>query len=208
MKHPILGADFLGHFNLLVDVTHCCLVDIVTQLQVNGISTQESSPRPSVPRLITTHSPPGRLPLLTPPAPLDKPVKHSVTHHIPSIRPPVASRPWRLRPERLKIAHQEFDRMLDLGIIWSSSSCWASLSRMVPKKTLGDWRPCGDYWALNHTTLPDKYPVPHLQDFTCSLRGATIFCKIDLARAYHQIPVKPAVIRKTADDPYVFWSAE
>ena len=39
VKHPILGADFLGHFNLLVDVTRRHLVDNVTKLQVHGILT-------------------------------------------------------------------------------------------------------------------------------------------------------------------------
>jgi len=40
---------------------------------------------------------------------------------------------------------------------------------------------------LNSVTTPDRYPLPHIQDFTYHLAGCTIFSKIDLIKAYFQI---------------------
>ena len=69
---------------------------------------------------------------------------------------------------------------------------------MVPTKKTSDWHPCGDYRALNCVTIPDFYPFPHIQDFSATLEGATIFSKLDLACAYCQIPIHPDNVPKTA----------
>ena len=48
VQKPILGADFLRHFALLVDMQNHKLIDSYTQLYIQGILTHDSSPSPSI----------------------------------------------------------------------------------------------------------------------------------------------------------------
>ncbi|XP_066585417.1 uncharacterized protein [Prorops nasuta] len=60
------------------------------------------------------------------------------------------------------------------------------------------YRVCGDYRRLNAATILDRYPIPHIQDFAHSLQGCKVFSKLDLRRAFYQIPVAEEDIQKTA----------
>ncbi|GBM39207.1 Transposon Ty3-G Gag-Pol polyprotein [Araneus ventricosus] len=88
--------------------------------------------------------------------------------------------------------------MVHLGHLRPSKSNYAFSLHMVPKKGTLDWRPVGDYRALNSQTLKDKHPIPCIANFTAELHGSKIFRRIDLIKAYHQIPIHPEDINKTA----------
>ncbi|GBN20731.1 Retrovirus-related Pol polyprotein from transposon opus [Araneus ventricosus] len=140
----------------------------------------------------------SQFPELTNPSQATRNNKSTKVHHfIETTGQPVFSRPRRLSPELLKTARQEFEFLMSQGIVRPSRSPWASPLHMV-KKSNGEWRPCGDYRRLNAITIPDRYPVPHIQDCTQIVFNKTIFSTLDLMRAYHQISVNAADIPKTA----------
>ncbi|GFW20254.1 hypothetical protein TNCV_1855781 [Trichonephila clavipes] len=100
-------------------------------------------------------------------------------------------------PDKLKLETQEFQFMLDNDIIRPSKSQWASPLHLVNKKD-GTLRPCGDYRRLNAQTIPDRYPIPRIEDFNYILKDKKIFSKIDLVKAYYQIPIAEEDKEKTA----------
>jgi len=192
VTRPILGADFFTFFNLLVDCSLSCLVEkdnLVSSLfSSDGIGLIKDNVLEFVkaytPHVLTRQDA-SSMPCLS-------------EHVIQTINcAPVRDRRRELSQERRLSAEKEFLELESQGIIRRSSSPWASALQIVVKKD-GSLRCCGDYRRVNKVTVPDAYPMPLLSDILHRFSGCTVFSTLDLAKAYHQIPMETASIEKTA----------
>ena len=197
--HNISGVDFLHHFGLSLDFG----ANFIRQHSTSScwsvhhkLVAQVSAPMAFIPdtpylKLLSNY------PDLTRPPNSLKPPKHDIVHQIVTHGYPCSARSRPLAPEKLAIVKEEIDFLLESGIISRSESQYSSRLHMVPKGNSGKFRLVGDYHNLNQQTVPDLYPTPFVQHLLHRLHGSTLFSKIDLVRAYHQIPLSPESRHKT-----------
>ena len=91
----------------------------------------------------------------------------------------------------------EIEEMLEMGIIEKSKSPYAAPVVLVQKKD-GSCRFCIDYRALNKITRFDAEPIPVMDSLFAEISKAKFFSKVDLAKGYWQIAIKPEDRPKTA----------
>ena len=160
---PILGVDFLGESKFIIKILNGSITDKCTNTTIIAASTKLSSNKN-----ITTIIPRSahlalldEFPSLLSTKPIQPP-KHNIVHRIRTIGGPVHCKPRRLHPHISASVKPAFAKLLSDGIISVSCSPWCCPLHCVAKKD-DSWRPTGHYRPLNNLTIPDMYPLPHLQ---------------------------------------------
>ncbi|GFT03092.1 transposon Tf2-9 polyprotein [Trichonephila clavipes] len=198
VSSPIIGADFLKHFNLLIHLKKKRLMDVETSLFTPCVFSNIVQPSIlTVDANISFKNILLEYPDLSNPSLISKSASHDTVHHIITTGPPVTARPRRLHPKLYDAVKVEFEFLLAQGIIRPSKSPWSSPLHVVPKSD-STVRPVGNYRPLNFVTEFDSYPMPYLNDFAHAQHDKRIFSKIDVFKAFHQIPIAECDIPKTA----------
>lgn len=109
----------------------------------------------------------------------------------------VQRRPYRLSMDERTVVRDKIRDLMNAGVVRESCSPFSSPVLLVKKKD-GTDRLCIDYRELNSNTVPDRYPLPLIGDQIQRLVGANYFSSLDMASGYHQIPIHPDSIERTA----------
>lgn len=201
VKQPILGADFLNHYNLLPDLRHHKLLDgkslcttygTVRTVQHQSISSISKCKQGNdrINQLLS------KFPNITKPPQYHSNVSHDVICYIETTGAPSHEKPRRLPLHIERQVRAEYKKQVEVGLARVSRSQWAS--GLIVKQESKKFRLIGDYRKVNAQTIPDRYPIPVVDDARTFLRGKKTYSKIDLIRAFHNIPVHPPHVEKTA----------
>ena len=110
---------------------------------------------------------------------------------------PVRLKPYPVPYSLKKDIKEEIDKMLKLDIIEPSNSPYASPVVLV-KKQDGTYRFCCDFRKLNSVTVFDAEPIGNPEELFVKMANSKYFTKIDLAKGYWQIKMKPSCKHLTA----------
>ncbi|XP_068222203.1 uncharacterized protein [Palaemon carinicauda] len=130
---------------------------------------------------------------------MNKPGKTSLQEHNIKIKTtePFVRKYYPIPAHLTKDFDDEVQSFLDLGIIEQSSSNYSSPALLVKKKE-GNYRLVVDFRTLNAITDFDCEPMPSFEQDLHKFADFMYITKLDISKAYHQIPLTPESRKYTA----------
>lgn len=117
--------------------------------------------------------------------------------NVHSDQPPAARPVIRLSSAELTELKRQIQDLLRKGFLRPSESPYGVPVFFVRKKS-EELRMEWEYLALKKITIPDATPLSLIYEALDQVIEATVFSKIDLIGAYHQMRIRECVIPKTA----------
>ena len=104
---------------------------------------------------------------------------------------------YRMAPQEREVLRRELEEFWARGWIRPSTSEWATVALVVPKKD-STARVCIDYRDLNALTIQDGYLLPRIDELLQRMAKSRWYSKVDLKSGFHQIPMEEGSIQYTA----------
>ena len=103
-----------------------------------------------------------------------------------------------LSEAELEVLREYLKEMLRTSKIRQSTSSAGSPILFDPKPSGRGLRLCIDYRGINKVTIPNRYPLPLMQELQDRVQGAQWFTKMDLKSGFHLIRIREGDEWKTA----------
>ena len=204
---PILGADFMSHTNLILDLGQsCCYFRFAPKRKIGFMKRKKSQSAVNrsplecrsaevqcgkvakcqlekLQRLIRQYPD-----VLTPKLGLTNVLEYDIQLLDPT---PVRLAPYRLSPPKMQYLREHIKQLLADGVIEPSNSNYSSPMFLVPKSE-GNYRAVVDFRVLNKRIAIESVPLPDVHSACHWFGKARYFTTLDLNQAYHQIPLSAA----------------
>lgn len=201
MNHQfILGLDYMNYYNLQIDLKNFKLY------QTTSIETQKPSKRPIIQMILNekielqllrqVQGLIQKYPLVFSTNKTDVGTTNLVQHRIHlTNNVPINLKPYRTSLRDQTEINTQISELLQKGLIRPSFSPYSAPVTLAEKKNEGRTRLCIDYRKLNAITIPDRQPIPRIDDILDSLTDAKYFTTLDITSGYWHVRMNKSITR-------------
>ena len=95
-----------------------------------------------------------------------------------------------INPGLIENLREQIQTWLHKGVINSGGISPWNFPLLPVRKKSGEWQWVVDFRQLNNITRKDSFPIPNIVELLSCLQGSRFFSSLDLADAFHSIPIR------------------